>query len=265
MWEKWEPLLVNKPPANEIPDAPAKEKEEEKPILNPIVTPGQYELKAPKAGLPFLLWVPYDYTPDYSWPLIFCYHGAGGSMTLWPFNQVTENQGYIIVGMNYTPLINGKRNRLWIANEKAHFLEVLEIVSARLNIYSEMIFMGGYSQGGYQTTLLGEKVLDKLAGLVILGAGRFFIDHTEPPRRKIRDKPVFIGVGENDTIHNPRAKRAAANYERWGAEVTFEEWPGVGHGIGTPVFPSKLLPKWLEDIFSASTRENQDDLAEEVE
>jgi predicted esterase len=81
-----------------------------------------------------------------------------------------------------------------------------------------------------------------------MGAGRYAVDQKPPPMDKIRGKPVFIGIGENDTVHSPRAKNAARIYESWGADVTFEEWPGVGHTFGN----SKLLLKWLEHIFSGS-------------
>jgi predicted esterase len=223
----------------------------EKPLFTPepIRTPGRYDLTALKAGKSFLLWVPEDYTPERSWPLIFCYHGAGGSATTWPFQQVTGNRGFIIIGMNYTKsgaVPNSARLiRELLRREKNFFFETLEMVSGRLNVDKESIFMGGYSQGGYHTTFLGENVLDKLAGLVVLGAGRFYMSHTPPLMKSIKDKPIFIGVGEMDTVHNPRSENAAETYKRWEADVIFEEWPGVGHGVNTPQFPSKLLLDWL--------------------
>jgi predicted esterase len=73
----------------------------------------------------------------------------------------------------------------------------------------------------------------------------------------IHNKPIFIGVGQNDSVHNPRAKKAARNYKLWGADVTFEEWPGVGHGIRTAEFPSKLLLNWLEGIFAEAETEGE--------
>lgn len=289
MWHKWEQILANKqnesrtlnvyrdeavhenpmprppfipgqyspemlreelPPGRLIVDQHSLEMFREEPPPEPLLTPDQYNLEAPKAGTSFILWVPMDYTPDYTWPVIFCYHGAGASVTTWPFYQVTRGQGFIIVGMNYTKPVSDRRDRQWLSGEKALFFEALAMVSARLSVDPEMVFMGGYSQGGYHTTLLGERVLDRLAGLIILGAGRFFIDHTPPPMESIRGKPIFIGVGENDSVHNPRAKDAAKTYELWGANVTFEEWPGVGHSINTVEFPSKILLNWLERIFA---------------
>lgn len=214
----------------------------------PLLKPGQYVLKAPEAKNSFILWVPWDYDPEYSWPVIFRYPGFGGTAGLQPFDRVTNGHGYIIIGMNYIARGYSRYSPQLLDKTEAFFFEALSMVSARLNVDPEMIFMGGFSQGGYHTTFLGERVLDKLAGLIIMGAGRYAVDQKPPPMEKIRGKPVFIGVGENDTVHNPRAKEAARIYRNWGANVTFEEWPGVGHAFGT----SEVLLKWLEDIYTGT-------------
>jgi len=214
----------------------------------PLLKPGQYVLNAPEAKNSFILWVPWDYDPEYSWPVIFRYPGFGGSAVLQPFDSVTNGRGFIIVGMNYIARGYNRYSPQLLDKTEAFFFEALNMVSARLNVDPEMIFMGGFSQGGYHTTFLGEQVLDNLAGLIVMGAGRYAVDQKPPPMDKIRDKPIFIGIGEDDSVHNPRARNAARIYEDWGANVTFEEWPGVGHTFGN----SKLLLKWLEDIFSGS-------------
>ena len=121
------------------------------------------------------------------------------------------------------------------APEKIFFDEALELVSKRVNVAKEYIFMGGYSQGGYSTTVLGEQMLDQLAGRFVLGAGRRDVDINPPPAELIRDHPVFYGAGELDDPHYERAKRAAQLYRMWGADVTFEGWPDETH---------TLSPKW---------------------
>ena len=122
------------------------------------------------------------------------------------------------------------------APEKAFFNEVMALVSARLNIATDYIFMGGYSQGGYSTTILGEQLLERLAGFLILGAGRSMVDTEPPPSELIRKHPIFFGAGELDDPHYPRAKRASGFYTEWGADVTFEGWQDETH---------TLSPKWL--------------------
>ena len=154
-----------------------------------------------------------------------------------PFKQVTKGEGFIVVGMNYATddYYKGLSPDKTVP-EKAFFNEVMALVSARLNIATDYIFMGGYSQGGYSTTVLGEQLLERLAGFLILGAGRRNVDVEPPPAELIRGYSIFYGAGELDDPHYPRAKRAAGFYTEWGADVTFEGWKDETH---------KLSPQWM--------------------
>ena len=204
----------------------------------PTVSPGEeVRITAPKTGKTFLLYVPIDYTDKRPFPVIFCYHGYRGTATTWPFKQVTKGQGFIVVGMNYASDTYYHKLRFTeTAKEKTFFDEVLEIISARVNIAQDYIFMGGYSQGGYSTTVLGEQLLDRLVGNLVLGAGRCYVDMNPPPAELIRGHPFFYGVGELDDPHYPRAKRALQFYTECGADVTFERWEDETH---------KLSPQWM--------------------
>ena len=188
----------------------------------PTVSPGkEVRITAPKTGNTFLLYVPIDYTHQRSFPVIFCYHGYRGTATTWPFKQVTKGQGFIIIGMNYaTDAYYHKLRFTTTGPEKIFFDEALGIISTRVNVDHDYIFMGGYSQGGYSTTVLGEQLLDRLAGNLVLGAGRCYVDMNPPPRELIRGHPFFYGVGELDDPQYPRAKRALQCYPECGADVT---------------------------------------------
>ena len=209
------------------------------PVSLDTLLPGrEVSIIAPKTGKMFLLYIPMDYTDKRPFPVIFCYHGYGGKATTWPFRQVTKGEGFIVAGMNYATddYYKGHLPPTKTAPEKALFNEVMALVSARLNIATDYIFMGGYSQGGYSTTVLGEQLLDRLAGFLILGAGRRNADVEPPPTELIRGYPIFYGAGELDDPHYPRAKRAAGFYTEWGADVTFEGWKDETH---------KLSPQWM--------------------
>ena len=205
-------------------------------------------MTAPKSDTPFLVYVPVDYTDKRAFPVIFYYHGLGGSATTAMFRLITKGQGFIIVGMNYATYAYYRKLRLSptaTGPEKLYFKEVLTMVSDRLNIATDYIFMGGYSQGGYSTTVLGEQLLDQLAGRLVLGAGRRDMDVNPPPRELIRGHPVFFGVGELDDPHYPRAKRAAQFYRNLGADVTFEGWPNETHSFSMEVFKYTKIREWL--------------------
>ena len=213
----------------------------------PTVSPGkEVRIVAPKTGKTFLLYVPIDYTDKRPFPVLFYYHGYRGTATTGMFRHITKGEGFIVVGMNYAT--DGYYKGLSpdkTAPEKAFFNEVMALVSARLNIATDYIFMGGYSQGGYSTTVLGEQLLDRLGGFLILGAGRRNVDMNPPPAELIRGHPIFYGVGELDDPHYPRAKRASGFYKEWGADVTFEGWENETHSLSPEWLTKTKMREWL--------------------
>src|SRR5947199_9822366 len=76
------------------------------------------------------------------------------------------------------------------------------------------------------------------AGLVSLGDGG---TPGGTGASQLKGKPVFIGAGETDE-YLKNAKEAQTAYAGKGAEVTFEEFKGLGHSVDTK---SKLLKDWL--------------------
>ena len=206
----------------------------------------EVRITAPKTRKTFLVYVPVDYTDKRPFPVLFYYHGYRGSATTQMFRHITKGEGFIVVGMNYaTDLYYNKLLPTETAQEKIFFDEALELISTRLNVAKEYIFMGGYSQGGYSTTVLGEQLLDRLAGRIVLGAGRRDVDMNPPPAELIRGHPVFYGAGELDDPHYARAKRAAQLYTEWGADVTFEGWENETHSLSSKWLTKTKMREWL--------------------
>ena len=207
----------------------------------------EVRITAPKTGKTFLLYVPVDYTNKRPFPVLFYYHGYRGTATTQMFRHITKGEGFIIVGMNYATddYYEGHLPPTKTAPEKAFFNEVMGLVSSRLNIAKDYIFMGGYSQGGYSTTVLGEQLLEQLAGFLILGAGRRDVDTNPPPAELIRGHPIFYGAGELDDPHYPRAKRASGFYKAWGADVTFEGWENETHSLSPQWSTKTKMREWL--------------------
>ena len=75
-------------------------------LKNFKISPGKVvRVEAPTAndyGF-FLLYVPKDYTPASSWPIIFCYPGIKFLATLWPFEQITRGIGFIFHKIRWNP------------------------------------------------------------------------------------------------------------------------------------------------------------------
>jgi poly(3-hydroxybutyrate) depolymerase len=207
----------------------------------------------------FLVYVPADYTDKQDWPVIFFYHGMNGQPTTWPFKQVTDGKGFIIIGMGYVPNGEGPMTEgqyiNYIKRERRSVLEVKRYISERLRIDQKRLFITGSSKGGWHASVMFESSPKVWAGAVILAAGRSQnanVLSTAVDRKALRGKPVYIGAGEKD-VNLASAKKAAAYYERVGAEVTFEEYKGAEHAFD-PTKPKKLY-NWL--IANSSVEDTQ--------
>ena len=198
----------------------------------------------------FVVYVPSDYTEDSNWPVIFFLHGRGGSPNTKIFRTITEGKGFIIIGMEY---VEFDENRITagsyincLKREQQSIFKAKRYVSKHLKIDNKRLFLTGFSRGGFRTAGLIEQNARPWAGAVIMGAGRFPFSASISTSITdnddfIRNKPIYIGVGEEDH-YNDEAKEAREYFRRRGAKVTFEEYKGIGH---TPKEDSEILRNWL--------------------
>ena len=207
----------------------------------------------------FIVYVPTDYAEEKSWPVIFCYHGQSGQPTTWPMRQATRGEGFIVIGMGYFPRPKGKITRgqysKYVKSERRSVLEVKRYVREYLNIDERRLFVTGFSMGGWHSARLLESSPKVWAGAVIFAAGRSRNVNaitTAANKSALRGKPIYIGAGEND-VNLKSAKKAAAYYRQLDADVTFEEFEGVGHGFDPS--GSQILYNWL--VTNASTQQTK--------
>lgn len=204
----------------------------------------------------FMVYVPSDYNDEHDCPVIFCYHGQSGQPTTWPMRQAVRGKGFIVIGMGYLPAKKKMTKREYIGlikREKRSVLEVKKYVGEHLKIDEKRLFVSGFSKGGWHSAKMVEASPRGWAGAVIFAAGRRGI--VQPASKKaFRGKPIYIGAGEND-VNMKAAKRAAAYYRRLGAEVTFEEFKGAGHGFDPS--GSETLYNWLVSNSATGDAENE--------
>lgn len=197
----------------------------------------------------FLVYVPSDYTEEKDWPVIFCYHGQSGQPTTWPFRQVTDGKGFIIIGMGYVEGGEGKMSRSqyinYVKRERRSILEVVRYIRKRLRVDEKRMFVTGYSKGGWHSSLMLESSPRVWAGAVIFAAGRSrYVDLVTSAANKkaLQGKAIYIGAGEKD-VNMSSARKATTYYRRLGADVTFEEFKGEGHSFDPT--ESEILRDWL--------------------
>ncbi|MFA7236504.1 MAG: alpha/beta hydrolase-fold protein [Phycisphaeraceae bacterium] len=216
----------------------------------PTFTPGQ-ETRIDLPGIGgdhFILYVPQNYDPQRSWPVIFCHHGAGGKPTTSPFKQNTAGRDFIIVGMEYPPQVEGvmstaqwhERGRIDAANCKT----VFAYLQKYLNLDPTQRLVGGVSMGGFHSVTIIEESPDFFCAAVVIAAGRELRPPSDPAMTNpnaLKAKPIYIGVGEKD-VNNTLSRDLVAFYKKAGAVITFEEYPGLGHA---PKPDSQILYKFL--------------------
>jgi predicted esterase len=189
------------------------------------------------------LYLPSDYNAARKWPVIYCFHPAKSDPSAWPFKDLTDGKGYIIVGMEYLD-----RGNTYTDPEKdlANLRRIHEQLAQHLKLDEKLKFIGGMSQGGWRSNRFYEISLDMWAGHVILGAGR---DSDLPghdakyPKQQFTGKAIFIGAGEQDG-NLPAAQHAEKYYKERGASVVLEVFPKLGHAVDTS---NKALKQWLRD------------------
>lgn len=213
----------------------------------------------------FLVYVPSDYTQEKDWPVIFCYHGQSGQPTTWPFRQVTEGKGFIVIGMGYAEGGEGKMTRSqyinYVKRERRSILEVVRYVRKRLRVDEERMFVTGYSKGGWHSSLMLESSPRVWEGAVIFAAGRsrYVSLVTSPANKKaLQGKAIYIGAGEKD-VNMSAARKATTYYRRLGAEVTFEEFKGKGHSFDPA--ESQILRDWL--VTNSSVKDTKSSRSDE--
>jgi predicted esterase len=181
------------------------------------------------------VWIPEDFEPDTAWPVVLSYHGYSDNLrpNTAIMGAVTGGRGFVLVGMDYgSSRYYQGLGEPGLRSEVRRLHAVLDTLEHCLRVDRDAVFVGGYSQGGYAATNLAERILDELAGLIVLGAGRGWGDGHMPSRSAIQGFPVFIGAGEDDRPHGLRAEASAVVYAGWGATVSLERWPDTAHVPG---------------------------------
>jgi predicted esterase len=194
----------------------------------PKFTPGSeaHVLDSNVGGLGyFAIYTPKDYKNDHPWPVIFYYHDTSQGPQTTLFQQATNWEGYIIVGLEYCD------RGADAAAKSAADLKLLKefyipYVSKNFAVDRSQFILAGFGKGGAYASQVSGAMMEAFAGVVILGSG---MNGTVANTTAIKGKPVFIGVGEKDDDNLPAAKSAVDFYTKQGASVVYEVFKGAGH------------------------------------
>ena len=136
----------------------------------------------------YALFVPTDYTPSRTWPVIFAFDPGGrGRVPVERYQTAAERYGYIVVGSNNS------------RNGGMEFPRVLAAltndVAARLAVNPKRVYLAGMS-GGARTALGVALASKEIAGVIASSAG-----YPDTNLRKTLSFPLFATAGTDDFNH----------------------------------------------------------------
>lgn len=219
------------------------------------------------------VYVPVNYSPKTSWPVIVTLHGNGlqgtdGMRVTGPgfASRIRDNGGPFPAIVVFPQAQPGTR---WFYPEmEALIMAELHQTIREFSVDTTRLYLQGYSMGGTGTLRLAAHRPNTFAALVVV-AGRvedgpryspteieidrkanLFLaapDPFEALAAKIKSIPIWLFHGDADTtVEVAQSRRLAAALERAGAQVHYTEYPGVDHtGVPSKAFADSALFKWL--------------------
>jgi acetyl esterase/lipase len=200
------------------------------PAMQTLTAGAESTVAVPQTGARMKVFLPTNYQPNAKWPVVFFFPGTGGAASTALVRQYTGDRDYIVVGLPYVTPNTEQPLPDFVSRELQNFRAARQWLATHASTDEARVYLGGISKGGWTTTQVGEAELPRLAGLIILLAGRGHPFSVAPGGTAYRGKPIYLGDGETDNNMRP-ARQATTFYQTRGAAVTFEEYPGIGHAM----------------------------------
>jgi len=191
------------------------------------------------AMMTYGLYVPPDYDPSRSYPMILCLHGAGfNGDTYFGRWQPRLGSEYILA----CPTI--RDGAWWTRQGEELVLAVLSEVMRDYHVDPDRVYLTGMSNGGVGTFLIGLNHSDRFAALVPM-AGALPLE-LFPLLDNARNTPIYLIHGSKDQVMPVRSSRDVAAYlERKEFPYVYREHDRVHPMAGGHYFPKEELPDLL--------------------
>ena len=201
-------------------------------------------------GAVYTLYVPEDYTPARTWPLMIGLHGGGpdgkngdevvgsGPSAMNFYQRLAAKHGYIVACP--TALRAGWPNKV---NED-YVRDLITELKLLYHVDIDRIYLTGHSMGGFGTWGLGPRMAEDLAAISPMAGGGGSIAKLVATKT-----PVFIFHGADDAVVGPSSDRALAKQLlETTHDFVYTELDKVGHG-----FPASVQQE-LFDFFDPRRR-----------
>ena len=188
----------------------------------------------------FAVYVPEDYSPDRTWPLVVALHGGSGNGRnfLWTWLRDARSAGAILVA----PTSTGRTWALAGRDTDTPFLgQIVDMAKERWRIDESRMLLTGMSDGGSFTFISGLEAASPFTHLAPISTGFHPVMAQMADRERLSGLPIYLAHGTLDWMFDiGMARQAAEALTAVGAAVTWREIEDLSH-----TYPRELNPQIL--------------------
>ena len=195
----------------------------------------------------YSLYVPENYTPQRSWPLIICLHGAHGrgDEYIWSWLRAAKSKGYLLLSPKS---VDVTWSVLQPMIDVSSILAMFKEVCATYSVDESRVYLSGLSDGGTFTYMFGLDSAQMFTGIAPIAADFHPMMDGMLHQKQGKDLPIYIVHGANDFIFKVESIRQGHELlTNIGYNATYEELPDWGHAYTSTINEQLVLP-WFESL-----------------
>jgi predicted peptidase len=210
----------------------------------------------------YQVYVPADYDPSRSWPLIVFLHGAGER----GYEGLSQTQ----VGLGRAIRFNPERwpaivvfpqlppGRNWMPSTEHIGIEALDATITEFAIDTSRVYLTGLSMGGYGSLYLGQRHADRFAAIVAICptvgdgsrypflTGSSYEEAISGSAEALSKMPIWLFHGEQDPVFVASISSDLSRaLQELGADVRYTEYSETGHNAWDPAYQDTDMITWL--------------------
>lgn len=202
----------------------------------------------------YSVFVPPDYTPDRTWPVILFLHGSGergddgfrqtvigiGSALRWNHERVPA----VVV------MPQCRKDQAWVGPMGEMALRCLEKTSREYRLDPDRIYLTGLSLGGQGVWHIAATFPNQFAAVVPICGFADWEHNTEVAEKlapRLVNLPIWVFHGDADKSVPVESERelVALIRKAGSTKIEYTEYPGVGHNAWDKAYGDPELWKWL--------------------
>jgi len=196
--------------------------------------------------MPYVVYVPRDYSPDKQWPVILALHGAGESAGRDGLRPMAVGIGaQVIWNSSRFPclVVMPQTADSWSGRYADLAVRALDDVVAKYHGDPSRLYVTGLSMGGNGTWVVASKYPERFAAAIpICGWG-----NPASMAPKLNSMPIWVFHGDMDSVvsvSNSR-KMVEAIQAAGNPNIKYTEYKGVDHNAWDRTYQNSQVIAWL--------------------